>query len=248
MEIWWDITREEDYSPQDYSLAGAWDIIIPSLRRPAFNNIWLIDQWITEYTQWACVPINCYLASCHTFNFKPDWDYFIQLLKDLERDWLRKPWVWASIPKVMDYVRKRWNKDFPNNKIKYYRDQYNDAVIKEALGKWYRIVLRYWVTTAYSKDRDDNLVIDKTSYPEVEKYGHIVSMFFSPAIKNRKIQAYHPDKWIKEMKMPDKWDGLYIFDQYPFKRPNSDIYQINTLKELIKNWVYSPWAYTITKL
>jgi len=70
----------------------------------------------------------------------------------------------------MDYLRKKWNKDYPKYQITYYRDLYNDPIIKETLSKAYRIVLRYSVTTAYSKDRDDNLVIDKTSYGESEKY------------------------------------------------------------------------------
>lgn len=246
-EVFGDITKEEDYKPTDYSLAGAWDIVIPTLKRPAYTPIWLVEQGIDEYTKWACVPLNCYLSICTTWNFKPSWEYFMEILKELETAWLRAPWVWASLPKVMDFLRKKWNKDFPKYQITYYRDQYNSDIIKEALSKAYRIVLRYAVTTAYSKDRDDNLVIDKTIYNETEKYWHIVSLMFSNAIKGKEIKAYHPQKEETSFKIPDKWNGLYIFDTYPFKRPKSCIYQINTLRDLIKNKVYSEWAYTILR-
>lgn len=246
-EIGWDITKEEDYDPRDYSLAGAGDIVIPTLKRPTWNTVWVVDQWIDEYTQWACVPLNCYLSIINTWALSPDWTYFYNMLNDLKTDWLWSPWVWASLPKVMDWMRKRWNKDNHKMQIVYYRDLYNDPIIKETLKKAYRIVLRFGVRTSYQKDRDDNLIINKTSYPESEKYGHIVSLFFSPSIKQKTIKAFHPTKDIKICTLPDKWDWLYIFDTYPFKRPNSNIYQINTLRELIKNWVYSQWAYTILR-
>lgn len=240
----WDITKEEDYKPSDYSLAGAGDIVIPKL---FFDKVWLLDQWIDEYTRWACVPMNCYLSLTRTLWLKPDWDYFINFLKDLEKDNLWTPWIWASLPKVMDYMRKRWNKDFKKNQITYFRDDYTDQIVKEWFKKGYRLVFRYGVTIWYTKDRDDNLVIDKTSYGETEKYWHIVSMMFSPILKKSTLISYHPSKWESICTLPDKWDWFYVLDQYPFKRPKSNIYQINTLKDLIKNWVYSQWAYTILR-
>lgn len=246
-EIWGDITREEDYDERDYSLAWAWDIKIPDLRRPAFNKVWLLDQWIDDYTKWACVPINCYIVICFAWNLRPDWKYFLTLLKDLEKDWLRKPWVWASLPKVMDWMRRRWNKDFVKYPVVYYRDEYTDPIVYQALLKWYQLPVRYWVTLWYSRDRDDNLIIDKTSYWEAEKYGHIVKLTFSKAFKWKTLIAFHPNKEDKEVSIPNKWDWFYIFDQYPFIRSKSNIYQINTLKDLIKNWIYSPWVYTVTR-
>lgn len=244
IESFGDITCEEDYLPTDWTLAWNENIKISRLY---YDTLYLFDQWIDKFTQMACVPLNVYLSICATWWMKPNWNYFNILLKDLKKDWLRNEDEWASLPKVVEWMRKRWNKDFIKLQIATYRDYTHSEIIKEVLRKWYRVPLRYGSRKAYSKDRDDNLSIDKTSYNEIEKWGHCVSLYYSKAIIWNEIIAIHPSKWEKifERKNPGEW--LYIFDSYPFSRWKSNIYTINTLKDLIKNWIFSQWAYTIIK-
>ena len=246
----WDITQDKDYDERDYTLDGN-ESPIPTLSNR--SNIYLFDQGQEFRTRNSCVPLNIYLAFCHTLGITPDYKYFRDsILPYLESNYDEQGnplWMearGASVPKVINALRTKWNTDNPDRQVITYRDSIDSPRVKEALEKWYRLVARYGTRPAYNKDRDDNGKIDLTKYDESETGWHIVSVMTSESLKGKDITYINKNNF-RSSYSNLAGNGINIVDSYPVTRARTNIYTHNLLKEQYKSGIFSEWVYTITE-
>lgn len=243
----WDITKEEDYKQTDYNLENAWaEINLPALEKR--NTIFVFDQGQDWRLRNSCVPLNIYLSFCHTLWITPDYKFFKEkILSYLEKNWLWIESKGASIPKVMDALRKVWNEENPEKQIIYFRESIDSPYLKEALQKGYRIVARYGTRKAFSLDRDDNSNIDSERYLDwAETWGHIVSLMSSFYLEWKNI--VYIDKNSSQKSVSNfAWEWINVVDSYPTTRTKSNIYAHNKLKKQVENWIFSSWFYIIAR-
>jgi hypothetical protein len=164
--------------------------------------------------------------------------------------------------RAVDCVRDWYNKKFPQKELVSFRvDTWSEEFFK-LLSKWYSLSTGYKTTDNYSKDSQDNWIIDISSVEEMwkEKYGHLIRYSWTDKITDnykwlKKYNIYTIDK--QKTKSFVKWrlffPSAYILIDKKTVMANKDFLDVDKtnayydsimkMKELWISKGYDDWTY-----
>lgn len=218
-DVNWLILDDNTISELDYLIGSIADVKIPeNLNKTRFfynqanmrdkNNIYL-------NTRWSCGLFGSMgaISDLTWYEFTKDDILEIQKLA-IDKFGLSVPWG-MYMSKAVDCLRTWWNAKFPDNKLITFRTTIWTDVFLEALEKNHSPVIWYRTSVEYSKDSQDNWIVDWEDFPN-DWGGHLVRTNFNSEIK--------------------------IDDNYVWWKPYNT-YTNNKLVKLKEKWVFFPSAY-----
>jgi len=183
------------------------------------------DTKIFEYNQWTtadCTLYSAFGAVSDLFNYEFKKSEIAEMVEESYNRGRVKGHGWY-VKSAIDLVADYWNEKHSDLwKVVYYRIDLNDTeLVDKILKKNYTLCSGYRWNKAYNNDRDDNSILNWTSF-WVSTYWHAVS-------------------WIW------RYGARMIKDNYKWRKTN--IYWVeHKPSELISTWCYYPNAYLYTKV
>lgn len=183
------------------------------------------DNVRVEYLQSSkdCTIYACVWAISDLFNYTFSTQE-IQNYVDKSFEVGRNKWEWRYTQHAVRYVCKRWNEANPDKKVIYYRINLMSDAFKDAMKKWYTVVVTFNGNTNYVNDYMSDGVLNWTKFPN-PTYSHCVTT-------------------TARLELWEDW-AIYVKDNYKGRKCNNkdrNYYKLNDLQWLIDNWVfYLPW-------
>lgn len=164
------------------------DYILTAWLLNSLPKLYLQDETIFQYNQWkqnwsenSCTLFSPIGAVSSLFNVEIPLDAIKIWDTDSYGKW-RVPWEWWWVSMWVDHITKEWNdSEFwkKYGKVAYYSiDLKDDELVKGVLEKRYAICTWYSGNAKYNNDKNDNGVLDWTSF-WARTYGHAVEAIWS---------------------------------------------------------------------
>lgn len=166
------------------------DINIINLLRER-GSLW---RWVKyEYNQSAqyktrnwCTIYSAITEVSYLMDYKFSLCQIYEIGDKMIKDWKLDPNKWAYLSDAVDYTRRWWNENFPEEKIESYQISYRDLELRKVLTHEVVRLTQIWYRTSLELYRDlqENWVATKKDYP---KDGwHAVSQYWLNTIDNYK--------------------------------------------------------------
>lgn len=239
----WDLTKEEDYDSRDWTLD--WSEELPKIEREVK---YMIDQSLEWRTRNSCVPASILLSLYHNANIKPSHKEFKEFLNYLESVWHWREESWASAPKVVVSVVKRWNELYPNNKMQYRRVAYWSAGYTELFKKWYALAGWYNTFPEYAQDLSDDWRVNKKRYSDSKRRGwHYVWVMYWEILKKLSFTEI-TSSWEIKRSYDIDYNLENVVNQYPSRHKSHNVYSHEVMSSHTQNWYWYSWFYAILPL
>ncbi len=211
---------DEVYGEADWQFVR-WDITLPN----APHTFW--NQTI-QYHQPTISNSSCSIHACagalsdltgYKFSTDEMWYFWTEAKKDGASEY-----QWRWIYKAVDLIRHYWNDTHPLEKVSSFQAPTGSSEYRDALDKWYSLVLWYRWNRLYNNDVDDNCILEWYEFGEWT-YGHAIRKFKKKTSDGGNYST-----------------GIYGWDNYEATK-KCNIYKITRDGSLIDNNVFFSSAY-----
>ena len=172
----------------DYKF-GAWIDIVSLLREK-----WPLWRWVKyEYNQSAqyktrnwCTIYSAITELSYLMNYKFSLCQIYEIWDKMIKDWKLDSDEGAYLSDAIDYTRRWWNENFPEELIESYQISYKDKELRNILTHEVVRLTQLWYRTSIDLYRDlqDDWITSKKSFPLWG--GHAVSQYWINTIDNYK--------------------------------------------------------------
>jgi len=230
------------------------DFLLSAEEIDTLPEIPMQDTKIFEYNQWTtphCTLYSALWAVSDLFNYEWKQNEIDEIVEESYKRG-RVKWEWWYIKLAVNLVADYWNEHHSDlGKVVYYRvSLYDTELVDKILQKNYTLCSWYKWNTAYKNDRDDNWVLNWTSF-WASTYWHAVSWigrggkrFIKDNYKGRKKWKLSTNIYEVEHKPSELVSGwCYYADAYLYiKVDNSEeIKRLETLKTECNNCIKQLW-------
>lgn len=160
------------HTPQDWIMN--WN----SIELKKLPTLFLKDDERYQYNQWSSADCTIYWsigAISDLFNY----EFSAEEIEEINEESYKRGRVrgeWWYVQSAVKLVCERWNERHKDKTVAYYYiSKYETDVIEQVLKKNYTLVTWYYGSSAYQKDRDDNIQIDN-KYRWETSYGHCIDV------------------------------------------------------------------------
>lgn len=177
---YWDGAKKTDF------ILSEWDIDwLPTLTKLDTQR-YFYNQSKNEWSKKSCTIFSAIGSISDLFNYKfsdseiKEIDELSYTVNEYQKNWARNKNSWWYDWFAVDLTRNYWNWN-KNLGWKFWKvitysiSMKDDALINAVLEKNYNICTWYYWNSKYNMDRDDNLILDETSWGATS-YGHAVSL------------------------------------------------------------------------
>lgn len=212
----WAILDNNSIKQDDYIFGSDLNLLLE--HRKNENPIRYEYNQAAQYeTRNYCTVYSAFTMLSHLMNKEFTDEEIIWVGKQMENDWKLDPSVWAYLSDAIDYVRKYWNTNNPNDKILSFRIKVWSIEFNEATLKGYSIQVWYKTSKELYNDSQDDWIVSAKDF--TWNWWHAVTHYM---------------------------DKHYIIDNYKWKKKYNR-YKIQYFDELLKDGTIFNYGYLFLK-